>query len=207
MQQPRDWSDTRGAFEEAAVWFAGLVPDDGYDWERPGLGEWNLRDLVGHTSRSLITVDEYLTAPAHAMELESPAAYFRVALGSAGDPDAVTARGRAAGAALGPHPAVTISKLVASTLRLVEAASPDTLAGTPFGGMHLADYLVTRTFELVVHGCDIAEATDRPVSVPDAAAADAVRLLGELALAKGVAGRLLLGATGRGSLPLGFTVL
>lgn len=204
--QPRDWRATREAFEEAAVWFAELVPDDAYAWDQPALGEWNVRDLVGHTSRSLITTQLYLDTPTAAVELESPTAYYRAAMDSIGDPAAVTERGRQAGETLGTHPAFAVSKLVASTIELVETAHPETLVGTPVGGMHLSDYLTTRTFELVVHGCDLAEATGRHLNVPPTAAADAVRLLGELAVAKGVAGRLLLQGTGRPT-RAGFSVL
>ena len=45
-------------------------------WAGPGLGEWDLRALVGHTSRSLITVETYLGQPAETEELTSPAAYL-----------------------------------------------------------------------------------------------------------------------------------
>lgn len=204
--QPRDWRVTREAFEEAAVWFAELVPEDAYAWDRPALGEWNVRDLVGHTSRALTTTQLYLDAPTAVAELDSPAAYYRAAMGSLGDPAAVAERGRQAGATLGDHPAFAAAKLVASTIELVEAARPDSLVGTPVGGIRLSDYLPTRTFELVVHGCDLAEATGRHLDVPDAAAADATRLLGELAVAKGVAGRLLLHGTGR-PVRSGFSVL
>ena len=37
------------------------IPQDA--WGGPGLGEWTLRDLVGHTSRSLVTVIDYLARP------------------------------------------------------------------------------------------------------------------------------------------------
>ena len=30
------------------------------DWDKPGLGEWTVRDLVGHASRALSTVEQYL---------------------------------------------------------------------------------------------------------------------------------------------------
>ena len=34
------------------------------DWARPGLESWSVRMLVGHTSRSLTTVRDYLAAGA-----------------------------------------------------------------------------------------------------------------------------------------------
>ena len=38
----------------------------------------------------------------------------------------------------------------------------DPVISTIFGGMRLSDYLPTRTFELVVHGLDIARAAQLP---------------------------------------------
>ncbi len=73
--------------------------------------------------------------------------------------------------------------------------------------MRLIDYLPTRTFELTVHTCDLAAALGQVVEVPEAAAAESLNLLGELAIRAGRAAPLLLAATGRGSLPAGFTVL
>ena len=58
------WDRSRGGFGDAAQWFvrtAGLVGDR---WDAPGLGEWDVRALVGHTSRSLLTVEAYLGQPA-----------------------------------------------------------------------------------------------------------------------------------------------
>jgi hypothetical protein len=52
-------------FRSAATAFADLVhaiPESG--WDGTGLGDWDLRALVGHASRSLITVSTYLRAPA-----------------------------------------------------------------------------------------------------------------------------------------------
>ena len=47
------------------------VPGDA--WEQPGLGEWTVRDLVGHASRSLVTVLEYLVRPVEHEALASAA--------------------------------------------------------------------------------------------------------------------------------------
>src|SRR5215203_7173066 len=99
-----DWADSRRAFADAAHWFvrtAGLVGDR---WNRPGLGEWDVRSLVGHTSRSLLTVETYLSRPAETVEVESAPAYFRAARDIAAGPE-VAARGREAGDALGADPA------------------------------------------------------------------------------------------------------
>jgi hypothetical protein len=68
-------------------------------------------------------------------------------------------------------------------------------------------YLPTRTFELAVHTADLATALGLPPDVPATAAAQALHLVADLAVADGLAGPLLLAATGRPGLPAGFSVL
>lgn len=75
------------------------------------------------------------------------------------------------------------------------------------GGMRLADYLPTRTFELVVHTLDLASALGLDVAPPRDAAALALHLVADLAATGDHAGALLLAATGRTPLPDGFSVL
>ena len=67
----------------AARAFAAQVQALPADLSGPGLGEWDLRALVGHTSRSLVTVITYLEQPVDAVAVDSPAAYFAL-LGSSG---------------------------------------------------------------------------------------------------------------------------
>jgi hypothetical protein len=57
------WEETRRAFTDAARWFVQMVPLVGERWNRPALGEWDVRALVGHTSRALLTVEMYLDRP------------------------------------------------------------------------------------------------------------------------------------------------
>jgi len=73
--------------------------------------------------------------------------------------------------------------------------------------MRLRDYLPTRTFELVVHTSDLATALDVPPDVPATAAAQALDVVAQLAVAGGLAGPLLLAATGRPGPPERFSVL
>ena len=49
---------------------------------------------------------------------------------------------------------------------MAEATDPDLVVHTIAGGMRVAAYLPTRTFELCVHGLDIAAATGVPVDLP-----------------------------------------
>jgi len=78
---------------------------------------------------------------------------------------------------------------------------------TVAGGMRLADYLPTRTFELAVHTADLATVLGLPPEVPATAAAQAMNIVSGLAITDGRAGPLLLAATGRPALPPGFSVL
>src|SRR6478735_6237453 len=98
----------RATYAEAAsacLDLAAQVPLERY--AEPGLGTWDLRALIGHTGRSLVTVATYLTTRAEAIETEDAADYFavvsRLAHGSARD--AIHQRGIEAGVALGDDPA------------------------------------------------------------------------------------------------------
>jgi uncharacterized protein (TIGR03083 family) len=200
------WDESRRAFADAAGWFVHVVALVGDRWSRPGLGEWDVRALVGHTSRALLTVETYLARPAAGTDIASAADYFR-ATSAAAAGDAVVVRGRDAGAALGTDPAAAVSGLVTRVLPLVDARDGTELVTTVAGGMCLADYLPTRTFELAVHTADLARALDVPPDVPATAAEQALHLAAELAVSGGLAGPLLLAVTGREALPGGFSVL
>ena len=200
------WDDSRRAFAEAAAWFVRTSALVGDRWSHPGLGEWDVRSLVGHTSRSLLTVETYLARPAAAVEVHSARDYFRATGAAAADP-AVAARGRDAGAALGPDPAAAVAEIAARVVPLVDARDGTELVTTIAGGMRLRDYLPTRTFELAVHTADLATALDVPLDVPATAAAQALQVVADLAVSDGLAGPLLLAATGRPGLPAGFSVL
>lgn len=188
-------------------WFVRTVPHARGRWSDTALGEWSVRDLVGHTSRALLTVETYLSKPVDVIELHSAVEYFRRVFATSGDPAAVAQRGRDAGAALGDDPAAAVAAIADRVLPLVRASADDALVATPVGGMRLIDYLPTRTFELAVHTCDLAAALGQPLDVPAGAATESLGLMSELAVHAGQAGPLLLAATGRGSLPTGFTVL
>jgi len=200
------WDHCRRAFADAAGWFVHAVERVGDRWEDPGLGEWDVRALVGHTSRSFLTVEAYLDRPAAAVEVASPADYLRAARVAAAGA-AVAARGREAGAALGADPAAAVAEIAARVLRLVDAQDGAEVLTTIAGGMRLRDYLPTRTFELVVHTADLATALGEPPDVPATAAAQALQVVTDVALADGVAGPLLLAVTGRSAAGAGFSVL
>jgi uncharacterized protein (TIGR03083 family) len=177
-------------------------------WDGPGLGVWDLRALVGHTSRALVTVVTYLGRPAAAEEIATPEAYYALAARAGGaDPAAVAERGRAAGAALGADPASAFRALIADAAAALDHAGDDDLVTTVAGGMRLLAYLPTRTFELAVHGADIAAATGLPVAIPPAVLAEAAALAARTAVEVGQGPVVLAALTGRSALPPGFSVV
>src|SRR3954462_7237931 len=70
--------DYRRTYRAAAVSFADLVsrlPDD--SWAGPGLGDWTLRELVGHTvSSALRQVPDVLAGTGEAVTVDSPQGYW-----------------------------------------------------------------------------------------------------------------------------------
>lgn len=198
----------RAAYDRAAHMFVDTVAQvQAEQWQQAGLGVWTVRDLVGHTSRALLTVESYLATPAAQIDAARPVDYFVRAMAGLADPAAVAARGREAGQALGDDPIGTVQTIAARVLARVQTAADDTLVQTPVGGMRLIDYLPSRIFELVVHTLDLSAALHRPVTVPPDAAAVATRLLADMAVESGKAASLLLAATGRQPFPEGFSVL
>jgi hypothetical protein len=200
------WTTSCRAFADAAEWFAATTALADGRWDEQGLGEWDVRSLVGHTSRSLLTVESYLARPAAAVEVGSTADYYRATRAAAAGPD-VAARGREAGQALGADPAAAVAEIEARVVPVVAARAGTEVITTIAGGMRLADYLPTRTFELVVHTADLAAALGVRTGPPPLPAAQAFALVGQLAVAGGSATQLLRAATGREGLPPGFTVL
>lgn len=200
-------SEQAAVFDQAARAVADLVATIAVDaWDGPGLGEWDLRALVGHTSRSLLTVEAYLATPAEREDLASPETYVATAI-AAVDPASITQRGRDAGAALGADPADAFATIVTRVLPLLDR-DDDPLVTTIAGGMRLSVYLQTRTFELVVHGLDIADALGvAPPAFSPAVWAAALTLAVRTAVVKDRPAEVLRALTGRAGLPAGFSVV
>jgi uncharacterized protein (TIGR03083 family) len=203
---PASWDDSRRAFAEAGSWFVDTAGRVGDRWSEPGLGEWDVRALVGHTSRSFVTVETYLAQPAEAVEVASAVEYYRVTSELAAGPG-VAERGREAGRVLGEDPVAAVAELRTRVVDLLAEKDGSELLTTIAGGMRLVDYLPTRVFELVVHTLDLARALGLPMDVPARPAAQVLELVSALAVVQGKAGPLVLAATGRGGLPSGFSVL
>ena len=201
--------DSRTTFLSAATAFTDQVariPPDRLT--EAGLGDWDLRALVGHTSRSLVTVETYLDQPATDVDVPSAADYYLAiaAAGGASGPEIVE-RGRRAGHALGDDPAAFVTDLATRVRERVADVDATYVLTTIAGGMRLEEYLRTRTFELVVHGLDAAAAGGVPHGLALEAVAEATTLVTRLAVALGDGEALLRALTGRGELPPKFTVL
>ncbi|QHG85438.1 maleylpyruvate isomerase family mycothiol-dependent enzyme (plasmid) [Rhodococcus rhodochrous] len=185
------------------VALAAAVPSG--QWDAPALGEWSVRSLVGHIGRALTTVVDYLARPAIEQTVPSTAEYYLLAAELV-DSDAVRRRGEQAGAELGEYPAATLAQMRDRALHAL-AYTDDRLVTTAVGGMLLSHYLPTRTFELAVHGLDLARATGQPESVPVEPLREVVALATELAVRRGHGETVLLALTGRGIMPSDLSVV
>jgi uncharacterized protein (TIGR03083 family) len=203
--------DSRATYAEASAAFLDLaaqVPLERY--AGPGLGNWDLRALIGHTGRSFVTVTTYLATRAETIDTEDAADYFalvsRLAHGT--ERDAIHRRGIEAGVALGEDPlaALRASRDEAEfALDLLDGE--DAVVTTAGGGMRVSDYLPTRTFELTVHCLDLARATGLDFTPPAEALADTLALASASALRQGSGVEVLLALTGRQPLPEGSSVV
>ncbi|MBB3041431.1 maleylpyruvate isomerase N-terminal domain-containing protein [Nocardioides soli] len=201
----------RATYAEAAAAFLDLaaqVPPDRY--AGPGLGNWDLRSLIGHAGRSLLTVTTYLDTRAERVDAEDAADYFAVVsrLADGTTRDAIHQRGVEAGVLLGDDPMAALRAArddAEAALDLLEGE--DVVIRTAGGGMRVSDYLPTRTFELTVHCLDIARATGLDFTPPTEALADTLALASASALRQGLGVDVVLALTGRQPLPSGASVV
>ena len=152
---------SRENFTTAARSFAGLVDQIGArPMVRTRAGGVGPPRLVGHTSRSLITVETYLEQPATHEELATPAAYLAAV--ARRRPSAVAERGRAAGG--GPRERSGTCRARAWSTGCCLWSTGGRSAGHHgrWAGCGCSSYLPTRSFELVVHGLDIVRAAELP---------------------------------------------
>jgi uncharacterized protein (TIGR03083 family) len=166
------------------------------DWERPGLGSWDVRELVAHAQRGMTTVEQYLTDPVDPASVPEDYA----------TPESVAARARASVAALGDDPSATVRQTRDRVVPLVARTPMDAVVGSPFGYTSLGAYLPWRTAELTTHSIDIADALGLPVEVPSDALAETLRHVATMAVVKGHGREVLRALSGRASLPPGFSV-
>jgi uncharacterized protein (TIGR03083 family) len=198
---------TYTAAAEAITDLVRRIPDDA--WDGPGLGDWDLRSLVGHASRSFVTVSTYLRAPAEREDLASAVDYvarLREMAAGLGAAD-VVGRGRQAGRDLGADPAAAVDALARAALSDVADAGDPLITVIGGLGIRLSNYLPTRTFELAVHGLDIARAAAVELVLPDDVLEEATVLATRVGVALGHGETVLLALTGRTTLTEGFSVV
>jgi uncharacterized protein (TIGR03083 family) len=195
----------------AARWFLDVVGAIGPDqWAGPGLGEWTVRELVGHTARALTTITLYLVdgdeADALDVELDDVVEYYRTALADPAIHDAVAKRGREAGEWLAEDPVATCTAEADAALAAIDGASDDAKARTIAGVMWLTDYLDSRLMELVLHTLDICAATGQPIQPPGGPAQRVLDILAAM-VSPADRGAVLLALAGRRPLPDGFSAI
>jgi len=119
------------------------------------LGAWTVRDLLAH----FVIVADWL--PVHAEDPLPPGStpldlpgWTRGVRGAAKEVDAGVRESAAAGSGSLADLDAAVGRLLASA----DALDPDRVVRIRFGTMRVADFLVTRLVETVVHGDDLAEA-------------------------------------------------
>ncbi|HEY6648376.1 MAG TPA: maleylpyruvate isomerase N-terminal domain-containing protein [Mycobacterium sp.] len=203
-------TDSVATFASAARSFAALVHEiPASAWDGPGLGEWDLRSLVGHASRSLITVSTYLQQPADREDITTPQEYYvRVNPATLGlAPAGVVERGRQAGRDLGDDPAARVDELLSRVLGELSGVDDPLITVIGSAGIRLQTYLPTRVFELAVHGLDIARAVGISYALPADVLEQATVLAARIAAAEGQGEAVLLALTGRDGLPPSFSIV
>ena len=220
--RPSDDGAAAATFTEVARWLVTLVGFIGPEqWDQPGLGEWNVRALVGHASRALVTVEEYLVVPDPAVapgpadadgdadETDAVDGASRYFLGTHENPTLhaqVAARGRQAADELGASPAVGIGQLASRVIGLLGGAPPGSVFATRFGTLAFATYLHTRTVEIVVHGLDISAACELSLEVPEDPRRLTLEVMSGVARHRGEDHAVIRALGGRTALPAGFNL-
>ena len=200
--------EIRETYLEAGDYFVSIVDSIEIDaFDAPALGEWCVRDLVGHTYRSFTTVLSYSAVPSDKVDFERPVDYFLRLLSSDVNHGHIAERGRAAGLEIIEDPKMMVRGFAMYVKNKLEELSDDHIMGTLTGGMRLIDYLPTRTFELIIHTMDLTKALGGESSPPRRGMETTLQMIGQLALNRGYAQDLILSSTGRDGLARGFTVL
>ena len=194
----------RAAFEDAAASLLATIERvQPHQWELPGLGVWNVRELTAHSMRGFTTIEQYLAAEPKVDRLIVDAAdYYRTVFIDPNVHAHVAERGRAAGAQLS-DPVGESQATAQRVLALVASTADDDVVNTSVGQMMFIEYLATRAAEVAMHTIDLQRATGQPAVLRPATSSMVVALLAELAEPI----TLLSALTGRGTLPADFNVL
>ncbi|MFE0735739.1 sterol carrier family protein [Streptomyces sp. NPDC058855] len=146
------------------------------------LGEWTVRDLAAHLAWMVGSVAELLGRPAPGAAELAPADWPFATAAAAERID-----GHTRGIDASDLPAL-YDRTARAYEEAVAAAGDDRVLPVSFGAMTLADFLVTRTVELVVHTDDLVAATRVAVPYDRQALAACTRLLADALAAKAPGG-------------------
>ena len=170
---------------------AAIKPDQ---WEQPAIGNWCVRDLVGHASRSMGRIEEHAAA--------SPIEPTGVDVTTSSDD-----RGFAAGKALGTDPLATLKTLADRVLPLVDSLPQDYMLDLPQGRRSIDDYMPSRVQEVTVHAMDIAAAIGLDIQPPAECLRESLYYHADQAIERNQAVAMVLALTGRAPLPEGFNLV
>jgi hypothetical protein len=197
----------RQAYREAAQFFVDTVARiPGGLWDSPALGVWTVRDLVGHTNRILVHNEAYAAKPAASRDIQDAAGYYLTVMKNVTHEE-IAQRGKESGQALGQDPLSTVKATAQKAMVVLDKLPDDLLLSSLAGGIRLIDFLPTRVLELVVHTLDIASDAGVKAGPPKHAMKVTLQLVTEIAVESGKGADLVTSATGRRSLPQGFSVL
>lgn len=161
--------DVRAGFCEAGEAFvAAVAATDPARYGSPASPQWTVLDLIGHATRAFSTTVEAVGRPVDDATpmLEDAAAYFRAAFAVPGVHAGIEARAHEAALALADDPpTVAAAELVAANA-VVTTTDLDRVVQHALGRLRLADYLVTRVVELVLHTADLQLALGVAPTVP-----------------------------------------
>ena len=163
-------------------------------WEQNAIGNWCVRDLVGHASRSMGRIEEHAAA--------SPVEPTGVDVMTSSDD-----RGFAAGKALGADPLTTLKALADRVLPLVDSLPQDYMLDLPQGQRSMDDYMPSRVQEVTVHTMDIATAIGLDIPPPVECLRESLYYHADRAIERNQAVAMVLALTGRAPLPEGFNLV
>jgi Mycothiol maleylpyruvate isomerase N-terminal domain len=174
-----------------------------HQWDLPGLGVWNVRELAAHAQRGFTTIEQYLAAEPTVDRLIVDAGdYYRTALADPTVHTRVAERGSAAAAQF-TDPVGESEATAQRVLALVASTADDDIVQTGVGQMMFIEYLATRAAEVALHTLDLQRATGQPIALTPSTTSVVVGLMAELADPI----MLMSALTGRGTLPADFNVL
>ena len=168
-----DETDVKSAFHDASSSFVALVDSIGPErLGEPGTDEWTILELIAHTTRAYLAIDEVLARPLDpaSRKLADAADYYRSAMSTAGVHDGITTHARDGAARMGDDPGPYVHDVADRVHRLVVCTPARQDVQHYAGRIAFGDYLVTRITELVLHSVDLQHALGGTPSAPESAA-------------------------------------